>query len=256
MSTEPDVTVPLVTFHRFIPTARIPQRADKSGIGTLPTRAFRYCDAITTAAAFGYYVFPPISFSLMWDGTEVSWTWEGEASWYPLTVAQSPGFRDYFDERAPDEIKEFAPPFLTAMKEPGIVQIWSGLVARTAPGWSLLIRPLANLPRSQNYDFYEGIVETDRWFGPLFINIRLSKTDVPIAFSAEYPLFQVQPMQRMSYEDATLNNYAVNPDLGALAPEDWDDYYDTVVRPNVNENRPRGEYAAAARKRRAAQNAG
>ena len=35
-------------------------------------------------------------------------------------------------------------------------------------------------------------------------------------------------------------------------PEDWDDFYDTVVRPNVQEDRPRGQYAAAARKRRKA----
>jgi hypothetical protein len=37
-----------------------------------------------------------------------------------------------------------------------------------------------------------------------------------------------------------------------MTPKDWDDYYDTVVRPNVQVNRPRGQYAAAARKRRAA----
>ena len=43
----------LVTFHRLIPTARMPQRADKSAAGSLPTRAFRYCEAATSAAAFG-----------------------------------------------------------------------------------------------------------------------------------------------------------------------------------------------------------
>jgi hypothetical protein len=52
------------------------------------------------------------------------------------------------------------------------VQIWSGLIARTAPGWSLLIRPPANLPRLPGLDAYEGLVETDRWFGPLFTNHR------------------------------------------------------------------------------------
>ena len=31
----------LVTFHRMIPTARMPQRADRSAAGSLPTRAFR-----------------------------------------------------------------------------------------------------------------------------------------------------------------------------------------------------------------------
>ena len=50
------------------------------------------------------------------------------------------------------------------------------------------LRPPANLPRNLAYDLYEGIVETDRWFGPLFTNIRLVKTDRPVHFSTEIPL--------------------------------------------------------------------
>ena len=38
---------PLVTFYRFIPDCRMPQRADSSAAGSMPTRAFRYCEAMT-----------------------------------------------------------------------------------------------------------------------------------------------------------------------------------------------------------------
>ena len=58
---ESDVGV--VTFYRMIPDAPAPQRADRSAGGMLPTRAFRYCDPVTTASAFGWYVFPPAAFS-------------------------------------------------------------------------------------------------------------------------------------------------------------------------------------------------
>jgi hypothetical protein len=98
---------------------------------------------------------------------------------------------------------------------------------------------------------YEGIVETDGWFGPLITNVRITKTDIPVDFRADFPLVQVQPLLRHVYDDATLNDYELVPDLTGLRPENWDDYYDTVVRPNVQLNRPRGQYAAAARKRRA-----
>jgi hypothetical protein len=64
--TQPEKKPPLVTFHRFIPTARLPQRADRSAAGSLPTRAFRYCEPATSASGDGYYIFPPISFSLQW----------------------------------------------------------------------------------------------------------------------------------------------------------------------------------------------
>lgn len=247
---------PLVIFHRFVPQARLPQRADRSAAGSLPTRAFRYCEPATSAAAFGYYVFPPTGFSILWDGNDMMWTWAGAADWLPLKATQFPGFRDHFDAIAPQEIREYSPPFVSALQEPGLVQLWTGLVVRTAPGWSLLVRPPANMPRTGMYELFEGIIETDRWFGPLVTNIRLTKTNTPIEFNPDYPLLQVQPLPRHVYDDATLNNYELVPELRQLSPEDWDDYYDTVVRPHVQEVRPRGQYAAAARKRRAEEERG
>ena len=55
-------------------------------------------------------------------------------------------------------------------------------------------------------------------------------------------MLQVLPIPRHAYDDATLNNYELVADLKQLTPEDWDDYYDTVVRPHVQEVRPRGQY--------------
>ncbi len=243
--------IPLVTFHRLVHQARLPQRADKSAAGSLPTRAFRYCEAITSAAAFGYYIFPPLDFSLMWDGVSVSWTFEGADGWLPLRSAQFPGFAEEFDNVAPEGIKGFSPPFVTALQEPGLVQLWSGLVARTAPGYSLLLRAPANLPRPGGYELYEGIVETDRWFGPLFGALRLTRTHAAVEFRAEYPLFQAQPLPRASYAESALNDYELVPELSQFSADDWDDYYDSVVRPNVQGHRPRGQYAASSRKRRA-----
>jgi uncharacterized protein DUF6065 len=240
----------LITFHRFIPTARLPQRADRSAAGSLPIRAFRYCEPATSAAAFGYYLFPPIGFAVQWDGHDVMWTYEGVGEWFPLGAVQFPGFSDTFDLHAPDDIKGFSPPFLGALQEPGLIQLWTGFVARTAPGYSLLVRAPANLPRRGGYEAFEGIIETDRWFGPLITNLRLTKTNVPIDFRPDYPLLQVQPIPRFVYEDLHLNNYEIVPELTQLNPADWDDYYDTVVRPNSQIVRPRGQYAAAARKRR------
>jgi hypothetical protein len=245
----------LITFHRFIPTARLPQRADRSAAGSLPTRAFRYCEPATSAAGFGYYLFPPIGFSVQWDGHDIMWTYEGVGEWFPLSAVQFPGFSDIFDAQAPDEIKGFSPPFLGALQEPGLIQLWTGYIARTAPGYSLLVRAPANLPRHGGYEVFEGIVETDRWFGPLITNLRLTRTNVPIDFRPDYPLLQVQPIPRFVYEDQHLNNYEIVPELTQLTDEDWGNYYNTVVRPNSQIVRPRGQYAAAARKRRSSEGA-
>jgi hypothetical protein len=240
---------PAVTFYGAIPGCRAPVRADPSVLGTLPTRGFQYCEALRAASSFGWYVFPPIDFTLQWDGSQVIWTYSGAKAWYPLTSAQFPGYRTVFDRVAPARLRGFSPPFLSAAPEPGGIQVWTGFFIESAENWSVLVRPPANLPRNLAFDLYEGIVETDRWFGPLFTNLRLIKTDVPIHFSTETPLVQVQPLHRSAYAEDVSKKFAVIDDPRAFPAEAWERYEQTIVKPNV-EPRPAGAYAAAARRRR------
>ena len=114
---------PAVTFYGAVPGCRTPVRADPSVLGTLPSRGFQYCEALRAASSFGWYVFPPIDFTLQWDGSEIIWTYRGAKGWYPLTSAQFPGYSVAFDRAAPKRLRGFAPPFLTAVPEPGIVQV-------------------------------------------------------------------------------------------------------------------------------------
>jgi Family of unknown function (DUF6065) len=239
----------VISFYRAIPQSHAPMRADRGALGVLPTAAFQYCEPITSASAFGWYVFPPMSFHLQWDGSDVLWTYEGAESWFPLSSCHFPQFPEHFDANAPQDIKGYAPPFLSRLFSPGVVQIWSGLFVRTAPGWSLLIRSVANFPRSQSYEPFEGIVETDRWFGPLFVNVRLIATDRPIEFSTDRPLFQVQPLIRETYSEQHLRSFDLVDNLSGLTKEDWDAYRETVVKPNAGACRPVGRYAVSVRKR-------
>jgi hypothetical protein len=215
----------------------------------LPARGFQYCEALRTASSFGWYVFPPIDFTLQWDGSQVIWTYQGAKAWYPLTSAQFPGYRAVFDRVAPARLRGFSPPFLTAVREPGLIQVWTGYFMESAPDWSVLIRPPANLPRSLAYDLYEGVVETDRWFGPLFTNIRLVKTDVPIHFSSETPLVQVQPLHRSTYAEEVSNRFLVNGDASTFPASAWERYEEAIVKPNI-QPQPIGAYATSVRKRR------
>jgi hypothetical protein len=241
---------PLIKFFRMIDQARLPLRADRSAAGSLPTRAFRYCDAIATATGFGWYLFPPMDFELYFDGNEVFATWEGVGGWFPLSIIQFPDFSARFDAVAPEGVKGFAPPFLGCMQEPGIVQIWSGLSVQTAPGWSALVRPSANLPGNRGFEVFEGIVETDHWFGPLFANLRLTRTHSPIRFSREWPIAMVQVVPQLAYAEETLKTAETVDSLEAFAPADWQAYADTVVRRCTQKERTPGAYAVENRKRR------
>lgn len=231
-------------FYRLIPDAPAPRRADRSADGMIPVRGYRYCEALASASAFGWYMYPPLSFSLVWDGVEIAWTYAGAEDWYPLRGAHFPGFRGFFEKTAPAPVKELAPPFLTPSREPGVVQIWSGFVARTAPGWALLSRSPANIPRNQGYEHFEGIFESDTWFGPLFTNIRLTRTNSPVEFHQRYPFFQVQPLLRQSYREPSFEVL----DIGDLDAELWQ-AFEATIRPNTEQMRMLGHYAAGTRRR-------
>ena len=163
---------------------------------------------------------------------------------------QFPDFRTHFDSVAPKNVQEFSPPFIIALREPGIVQIWTGLVAKTRPGVGLLLRGPINVPRVQHYEVFEGIIETDHWFGPVFNNFRLTKTDTPVEFLTEEPFLQAIPLPCEAYGESTFNNYQMVAGLNDLRPDEWDAYHHTVVRPNTQEVRPRGQYAVVTRRRR------
>ena len=240
---------PVVTFYQAVPGCRAPIRADSSVLGTLPSRGFQYCEALRAASSFGWYVFPPIDFTLQWDGAEIIWTYRGAKAWYPLQSTQFPGFQARFDRAAPKRLRRFAPPFLTAVPEPGIVQLWTGLMVGSAEDWSILVRPPANLPRNLAFDLYEGIVETDRWFGPLFTNLRLIKTDVPIHFSTETPLLQVQPLHRSTYAEEVSNKLGIVKSMAESPDDAWTGYEEHMVKPML-EPTTTGSYGAQVRKRR------
>jgi len=249
----PQATQPIARFYRLIEQTRLPMRADRSAAGTLPTRAHRYCEAVTAAAGYGWWVFPPTGLRFIWDGSDIFWSCDDLNDWEPLSPsAQLPGFSAAFDSAAPEILRGCAPPMLTALPEPGTLQIWSGLMVRTLPGWHILVRAPANLPLTGGFVLYEGIVQADSWFGPLFTNLRFTRTNSPITLRPDFPLLQLQPVLATSYADDVLNATALVPGIGNLSAADWRDYHTTIAIPNEDPDRPFGAYAKRARRARKA----
>jgi hypothetical protein len=246
-----DCSNPIVRFHQMTTSGRAPMRAERSACGTLPARAVRYCEALTSATAFGWWLFPPMDLDLLWDGAEIFWRHDAAPDWMPLLPsAQLPDYAAEFDACAPDGLKGCSPPFLTSLPEPGSLQLWTGLIARTAPDWHLLVRAPANMPGTGGISLFEGIVETDRWFGPLFTNMRFTRSHMPVRLRADYPLVQVQPLPRSNYGNETLSRMDITHGPAELLPEHWEAYRTTIVEPNSRPDRPFGAYATDARKKR------
>jgi hypothetical protein len=144
----------IIRFHQMTDRGRAPIRAERSACGRLPVRAVRYCEALTSATAFGWWLFSPIDIEMLWDGSEIFWRCDDAPDWMPLLPsAQLPNYAAEFDAFVPEALKGCSPPFLTALPEPGTVQLWTGLIAQTAPEWHLLIRSPAKPNSRPNRPF-------------------------------------------------------------------------------------------------------
>jgi Family of unknown function (DUF6065) len=243
----------IVEFFCLIQPSRPPKRAERSAAGLLPGRAMRYCDALTSATGYGYWIFPPMDIRLRWDGEQVFWSYGEDETWLPLSgtdsgAVQFPNYAAQFDAAAPEALRGYSPPFLTALPEIGGVQMWTGLLAKTRPGWSLSERAPVNIPAIPGLVAWEGIVETDVWFGPLFTNFRLTKTDMTVHIRASVPIVQVQPVPQLAYREETLASFACS-EASALSDADWD-RLGQVLLPHPNPTIRQGEYAVLVRKRR------
>jgi hypothetical protein len=250
-----DATPATVKFHRIFSAAVPPMRGDKSALGTLPVAAYQYCEPVRAASAYGWYIFPPIDIRLRWNGVDV--VYASDDAWQPLdSVVLNSEFAEYWDRNAPEDLRGCWPPFLTATSSPGIVQIWSGFLISTADNWSVLIGPPANLRQTRSFVCYEGIVETDTFKPcPLFVNIQLLTTDTDILIPRMKPLFQVRPVHRSAYSDATLrcDEYVgLEPrsdGAGSMSADDWAGYTRTVRKLDAPPEQVRpGAYGAARRK--------
>jgi hypothetical protein len=244
---------PVVQFFRLITATRPPKRAERAAAGYLPARGMRYCDALTSATGYGYWIFPPMDIRLVWDGEQVFWSYGANETWLPLSgtdssAVQFPNYATEFDATAPEGLRGYSPPFLTALPELGGVQMWTGLLAKTRPGWSLSVRSPVNLPGVPGTVTWEGIIETDLWFGPLFTNFRITKTDTPIYIRAQAPIIQVQPVPQLAYREEVLASFVVSEAID-LPSADWE-RLGHVLLPHPNPTIRQGEYAVMVRKRR------
>jgi hypothetical protein len=232
-----------ISFHQLIPGAPLPRAADPEILGSIPVRARRFCEPFTAASGYGWWAYPPIDFDVMWDGHAMSWRPKPETDWRPVGDVFLSEFVDQFERRSgPEHARLSQIPFLGRGPEPGILQVWGGLLARTLPEWSLLVRPLANYPRDGSYEALEGMIETDWWFGPLIALFRIVKTDRVVEFRTTRPMVQLQPVHRRAYARETIDSMRLVRGVDAMDTEDWDDFIKTLNLRNAHGGEVRGSY--------------
>lgn len=193
------------------------------------------CGPLVHANCLGWWVFPGIDFDAeylgnnKWNITEYN-QYSDTKEWQFYNSL--PGY-EYKDEN--DEKKVYRPgprQHLAAgspkAAEDNMLQIWTGAIFRTPPGWCLHIRNPINVAQDYNRPFtiQEGVIESDWMDYDIWTNILVERENEKIEFRRNMwpPLAQLVPVRRESYE---MKNWTVDDEL--ITEEDpefssWQEY--------------------------------
>lgn len=184
--------------------------AEKTLKGTAHPAGVKFCKPFTLANSQGFWVYPPvdIDFQLTDNGFEFKELEFWGASEHEL-VKSLVKDSDFVN------IDDFCPisgrsKFTWGAVEPNVVQIWTGCIFQTDPGWCLHLRNPINFPNS-NFQIMEGILETDWMFYDIWINVVVTRKNEWIRLRKDqpYPFAQIVPIKRDSL-DHSLSEAFVN----------------------------------------------
>jgi Family of unknown function (DUF6065) len=189
--------------------ARVSQ-AEKTLRGTANQAGVRWCVPYSTANRFGWWLWSPVDIDITWKGGK-----EFDHFLHtPYTSTEAVLVRSLVKNGDPDK---WCPDdggrtkFTFGAVDEGVVQIWTGFILQTPPGWCLHIRSPVNCD-PQPYYVQEGILETDWMYYDIWINLRFTRENVYVHLRREQwpPLAQLIPVRRESTQEWELQEEFVN----------------------------------------------
>lgn len=183
---------------RLHPSSSKLARAEKTLHGTAHPGGIRYCGPFTNANAAGWWVFPPVDVDIEWKGGR-DFDYEllspyDDTDWHLVRFLADEEDREHIDQwsRGGGRTK-----FTWGLLEEGVVQIWTGLMFETPPGWALQMRSPANFtPRACHV--MEAVLETDWLQYDIWLNLVFDRPGevVRLRRNGWPPIAQLVPVAR------------------------------------------------------------
>ena len=177
-------------------------QADRSLRGTAHPAGTRWCGPFTHANKTGWWLFSPVDIDITWHGGS---DFESELL-SPYSDADKHVIRFLLDE---DEAAsahtwlgdEGRTKFSWGLVEEGVVQIWTGCIFETPPGWALQIRSPINCGSSV-FHVMEAMLETDWLQYDIWLNLAFDRPGEIARLRRDSwpPVAQIVPVRRESYD--------------------------------------------------------
>jgi len=237
-----------VELFSFYGDAPKPEPASPHLRGSMPVRAVQVCPPVTAASGFGWYIFPPVDFAVRWDGQITEWTllennepvrWRSLAGGAEHSLPVSAEVLAKASERFGSDVDIFAAygdalPFIDADPRAGhLLEVITGLIARTSPGWCLLARGVANWPHGGDFQILEGILETEWFRSWVPTMVRLTTPHRIVRFYRSQPIAMLQPVPRAVLEATRRTAPQVHWGLDEFPDDLWTEFIDQRRRRQV-----------------------
>jgi hypothetical protein len=176
--------------------------AERTLNGTANRQAVRFCGPFTNANKAGWWLFPPVDIDITWRG-ESAFEWNllspyTNADEHLIRLLLSPGQAENPDSWLSDDGRT---KFTFGLVEEGVVQIWTGCVFQTPPGWALHLRSPINMP-TRGFSIMEAVLETDWLQYDIWLNLRFERIGETVSLRRDAwpPIAQLVPVPRESYD--------------------------------------------------------
>lgn len=173
--------------------------AERTVNGTAPREAVRFCGPFTHANKAGFWVFPPVDVDIVWRGGR-DFEWDLLT---PYSDADDHLIRLLVDDVA--GIESWLPQggrtkFSWGLVDEGVVQIWTGCIFQTPPGWALHLRSPINVP-PRPYHVMEAMLETDWLHYDIWLNVAFDQPNETVSLRRDAwpPIAQLVPVPRETY---------------------------------------------------------
>jgi hypothetical protein len=189
------------------------EKAEKSCKGLANQGAVQWCGPYVNANQYGFWVYPPVDMDFSFENGN-----------FKVTNMEGYDDEDYRVVRSlirPEDHSDFEKwifPNSGRTKvtfgsvEPNVVQIWTGLIFQTPPGWCLHIRSPINFPQ-YGFNVMEAVLETDWLQYDIWMNLSVTEVGKIISIRKDTPIAQLVPVRREGFKgDWDISRERINRD--------------------------------------------
>lgn len=189
------------------------EAADKNCKNLANKAAVQWCGPYVNANQAGFWVYSPIEMDFVYDGEKFQILGMEEYTPADYEIVRSlvrPEDNSQFDKWIFPGNGRTKTTF--SLIENNVIQLWTGLIFQTPPGWCLQIRSPINFPYT-GFNVVEAILETDWLQYDIWMNLAATQPGAKISIRKDMPIAHLLPVRRESFKgEWTIDRQPINRD--------------------------------------------